>query len=103
MSEPDSNPEPSPRIVTPLVDQSGQPLPEFKRNCNEVRKIILDISKNVALLHTHPAFSGEQKIQGQHNEMHANLQLAYRHLEDARMRLGKSIQAYEGGVSIYDQ
>jgi hypothetical protein len=34
-------------------------------------------------------------------EMIANVMLAYRHLEDARMRLGKVIQAYEGGVSIY--
>jgi len=32
----------------------------------------------------------------------ANLQLAHRHLEDARMRLGKVIQALEGGVSILD-
>lgn len=36
-------------------------------------------------------------------EMIANIMLAYRHLEDARMRLGKVIQAYEGGVSIYDK
>lgn len=36
-------------------------------------------------------------------EMIANTMLAYRHLEDARMRLGKVIQAYDGGVSIYDK
>ena len=36
-------------------------------------------------------------------EMQANLTLAHRHLEDARMRLGKAIQALEGGVSIYDK
>jgi len=34
-------------------------------------------------------------------EMLANVTLAYRHLEDARMRLGKVIQAYDGGVSVY--
>lgn len=34
-------------------------------------------------------------------EMIANLMLSYRHLEDARMRLGKVIQAYDGGVSVY--
>jgi hypothetical protein len=33
----------------------------------------------------------------------ANLTLAYRHLEDARMRLGKVIQAHAGGKSIYDK
>jgi hypothetical protein len=27
----------------------------------------------------------------------------YRHLEDARMRLGKTIQALDGGVSKYDR
>jgi len=36
-------------------------------------------------------------------EMVANTMLAYRHLEDARMRLGKVIQAYDGGVSVYDK
>ncbi len=29
-------------------------------------------------------------------EIMANLTLAYRHIEDARMRLGKAVQAYEG-------
>lgn len=32
----------------------------------------------------------------------ANATLAYRHLEDASMRLGKCIQALNGGVSVYD-
>jgi hypothetical protein len=32
----------------------------------------------------------------------ASIQLAHRHLEDARMRCGKVIQALEGGVSILD-
>jgi hypothetical protein len=33
----------------------------------------------------------------------ANIMLAYRHLEDASMRLGKCIQALNGGVSVYDK
>ncbi|MFA5349236.1 MAG: hypothetical protein WC309_02615, partial [Candidatus Paceibacterota bacterium] len=36
-------------------------------------------------------------------EIMANIMLAYRHLEDARMRIGKVIQAYEGGTSKYDR
>lgn len=32
----------------------------------------------------------------------ANVTLAYRHLEDASMRLGKAIQALDGGASVYD-
>lgn len=37
------------------------------------------------------------------SEMIANIMLAYRHLEDASMRLGKAIQALEGGESVYDK
>ena len=36
-------------------------------------------------------------------EATANIMLAYRHLEDASMRLGKVIQALDGGVSVYDK
>jgi hypothetical protein len=36
-------------------------------------------------------------------EAGANAMLAYRHLEDASMRLGKVIQALDGGVSVYDK
>jgi hypothetical protein len=36
-------------------------------------------------------------------EARANIVLAYRALEDARMRFGKAIQAADGGVSIYDK
>jgi len=35
-------------------------------------------------------------------EVLANLTLTYRHLEDASMRIGKTIQARAGGKSIYD-
>lgn len=36
-----------------------------------------------------------------HLEMRANVLFAYRHIEDAIMRLGKAIQAADGGVSVY--
>lgn len=36
-------------------------------------------------------------------EVFANATLAYRHLEDASMRLGKAMQALDGGVSVYDK
>ena len=36
-------------------------------------------------------------------EVGANAMLAYRHLEDASLRLGKCIQALDGGVSVYDK
>ena len=37
------------------------------------------------------------------NEAISNVMLAYRHLEDASMRLGKAIQALDGGMSVYDK
>ncbi len=36
-------------------------------------------------------------------EVIANVTIAYRHLEDASMRLGKALQALDGGVSVYDK
>ena len=36
-------------------------------------------------------------------EIKANIMLSYRHLEDARMRLGKAMQAKDGGISVYDK
>ena len=37
------------------------------------------------------------------DEAIANIMLAYRHMEDASMRLGKALQALDGGVSVYDK
>jgi hypothetical protein len=33
----------------------------------------------------------------------ANVGFSYRHLEDASMRLGKALQAIDGGASVYDK
>lgn len=66
-----------------------------------LRADILNIGTSVNQLHKHPVFDGEQSSFGQHSEMHANITLAYRHLEDARMRIGKVVQAYDGGASCY--
>ena len=35
--------------------------------------------------------------------MKANITLSYRHIEDARMRLGKVMQQIQGGVSKFDK
>lgn len=37
------------------------------------------------------------------DEAGENAELAYRHLEDASMRLGKVLQHLDGGVSVYDR
>ena len=69
--------------------------------CFDVRKAILKIGNGVHALMRHPVFDGEQTYGGQHDEMKANIMLAYRHLEDVRMRLGKVVQAHDGGTSCY--
>lgn len=76
----------------------------FTNACNDVRSVIkqsaalsktlTDAVKSGAV----PTTAGEDR-----GEMIANLMLCYRHLEDASMRLGKAIQAHDGGVSVYDK
>lgn len=67
---------------------------------NDLRKDVQNVADKVLLakkdISTHPTQVNEDR-----GEVIANLTLAYRHLEDAKMRLGKVIQAVEG-VSIYD-
>lgn len=57
----------------------------------------------VFALRDHPSFDRVQSHPNQHSEMQANIMLTYRHLEDARMRVGKIMQAIQGGVSILDK
>jgi hypothetical protein len=67
---------------------------------NPLRSEIQTTADKVRSLLKSPAISGKDpEVAG---EIRANIMLSYRHLEDARMRLGKAIQAAETGVSIYD-
>ena len=76
----------------------------FTGACNEVRGLIKTAATankflaDIVKANEHAAGPKEDK-----GEMIANLMLAYRHLEDASMRLGKAIQAHDGGVSVYDK
>ena len=65
--------------------------------CKSLRAKALDLGEGVLLLKKEVPNQGHDGTP----EMHANIMLAYRHLEDARMRLGKVIQAYDGGTSVY--
>jgi hypothetical protein len=42
-------------------------------------------------------------INAGNSETTKNIELSYRHLEDASMRLGKALQSIDGGVSVYDK
>ncbi len=74
-------------------NESGSHL---RRGLKEFAKIVLDLKK-------HKVFQTNGSDAADKGEMTANIILAYRHLEDAAMRLGKAIQAYDGGVSVYDK
>ena len=79
----------------PSVDTAGQ-TPNFKESCFQVRDALEPLKREVLILKTHWCFVADENFTGQHGEMKANIMLAYRHLEDARMRMGKAIQAYDG-------
>jgi len=78
--------------------------------CDELRKDIQALKERVADLHNSSVFDAPGGIlsrgnvpEDQHCNMHANITLVFRALEDARMRLGKVMQASQGGVSILDK
>jgi hypothetical protein len=72
---------------------------------NVARTAIKEVAKTVAEIR-HAGFS--YGLEGMPSKVDAgeavaNVTLAYRHLEDASMRLGKAIQAVDGGTSVYDR
>jgi len=79
------------------------PPEEIQDACNRLRMMIRGFGEEVRDLRQHDFFIGESDGVADYSEMKSNIMLAYRHLEDARMRLGKVIQAKDGGVSVYDK
>ena len=71
--------------------------------CNELREACLKLESRVSGLRKADFFSCQQSYQGQNEEMINHLKLSIRHLESARMRLGKVIQHSNNGVSVYDK
>jgi hypothetical protein len=75
---------------------------KFHDDCAMHREMIQGIEVTTRQLLTSPVFNGEERYPGQHGEMKANITLAVRHLEDARMRVGKVMQHADNGVSCFD-
>jgi len=76
---------------------------KIEKECAKSRLAVKELSKDVLKLKSLPFITHElEEFNGQHSEMCANVMLAYRHLEDARMRIGKVMQQIQGGVSKYD-
>jgi len=68
---------------------------------NDVRKAIKATAADLSNLKSVVQQSEVDQVENR-GEVMANLTLAYRHLEDASMRLGKAIQSADGGASVYD-
>lgn len=76
---------------------------QFTIRCRELWREIKTLSANVSDLHAHDELAEVALNAEEVSEVHANVMLSFRHLEDAAMRLGKAIQAADGGVSVYDK
>ena len=85
-------------------------MPTFEEWCEAVRKQIGSLNAEIVqMFDAKRASESEGPLLGVNiphdsrtNQL-ANLTLAFRHLEDARMRLGKVMQACQGGISKYDR
>ena len=75
----------------------------LEETCGSLRSDIEALKKRVLNMLAFPVEVEADITEEVLNEMKANTKLSYRHLEDSRMRLGKVLQAYQGGVSIYDK
>lgn len=63
------------------------------------RARLLILENDVKAYKEHTLFTESSTEKVNPGEAIANIMLAYRHIEDARMRLGKVYQALNGGVS----
>lgn len=73
----------------------------LKPECDSIRADLLAIEKRVrALKGTVQTTAGVTGAQAA--EVFGNIMLSVRHIEDARMRVGKVLQHARDGVSIYD-
>jgi len=91
-------------FVNPTTDEEIMKPKYFKDGVFGMRSDIELIKSAVVNWMEHPDLVNTEFTKhflDRKSEMIANLKLAYRHLEDARMRLGKVIQAYDGGKSCY--
>lgn len=80
----------------------------FKEECFRIRAVIDAADLETLDLKQHDVLCANTIREGMLNlsnqqagEIIANIMLAHRHLEDARMRLGKVLQVYNSGESCY--
>jgi len=93
------------QVATPVTEEQIMKPVDFKEGCFGMRGDIELVKSKIVNWLSHPELLAEPfdaKVpMNKRQEMAANLTLAYRHLEDARMRIGKAVQAFDGGKSCY--
>lgn len=67
-----------------------------------VKTAVVDLLLNPELKEEDMMLSPGNIPPSKNGNIRANITLAFRHLEDARMRLGKVMQATQGGISKFD-
>lgn len=74
--------------------------PPFLQAVSDIRGAI---EQSVGIVRTLKEYPSLMLIASDGAEVMANIMIAVRHLEDAKMRLGKVVQHYQGGRSVYDE
>ena len=78
--------------------------PKTLEEClNDIRAELKKIEMQARAIVKCDDLNAESSFEGQRGEQKAQAMLAVRHIEDARMRLGKVIQYNSDGVSCYDK
>jgi len=87
--------------------KSEKKTPQFVKDCENLRRLCLVIEKRVRINRHNYLLSScnvmDMEVFWKRQEVDEQLTLSIRAFEDARMRLGKAIQHYGDGVSIYDK
>lgn len=89
--------------IEPMSHETRAKQVGFKGQCDDLRYSIRNLETGTRNLSGEQFLECAQAFEGQHEEIAAQLNLAVRALEEARMRLGKAIQYSEDGVSIHDR
>lgn len=76
---------------------------EIEVLAKQLRADLKALETRTRALMDHGVYRDEQAFKNQHAEMKAQTMLAIRHIEDARMRLGKVCQYADNGVSVLDK
>lgn len=76
--------------------------PSFEGKVHTLRKKLKELGADLMDLKAEKRDAEVVTLENK-GEIMANLTLAYRHVEDSAMRLGKVLQHGNGGVSVYDK